>query len=763
MPITSIAFMRDRRTGRGLGRCCVAATMLLAAAPAAAQRSPTATDWSAFDSARLSGMRYRMIGPARGGRVTTVTGVNQEPHTFYMGATGGGVWKTTDAGASWHNISDGAFATGSIGAMDVADSDPEHHLRRHRLGGDPQQRLHRQGDLQVDATPGEAGASSACATPARSARSSCTRPTPTSSTPPCVGNPFAELADARRLPHARRRRDLAARALPLRQHRRGGHRAPAGQPRRRLRVDVARRATPVDDHQRRRRGRHLQEHRRRRHLDEARRRPAHRRRRQERPRRLGGGAAARVRARRGEGRRRALSLRRRRRRAGRSSTRRPGSSRAPSTTTTSTPIPRTPTSSTSAPRASTSRPTAADLPHDAHAARRQPRHVDQPARRPHLHPVERRRRERHAQRRAHLEHAVEPADGRDLPGRRGRPVSRIACTARSRTTARSSSPACRVGAAGLDDPIQSWRQGPGCETGPIIPHRTNPDTVYGGCKGQFSRMSLRTGQEQQYWVGAQSLYGNANQDLLYRFQRVSPMEVSPHDSRTRLLRLAVRAPHARRGRHLGAHQPRPHRERSALPRDDLRRRRSRSTSPAKRCTPRSTPSANRRSTPGVIWAGANDGPIHVTRDNGKTLDERHAGRPAAGRPRAEHRAVAAPRRRRLRRRRALPARRLRAVHLQDRGLRAELDAAHRRHATASPPTRRRAWCARTPTAPACSTPAPSSACTSRSTTARTGARFQLNLPVTPVTDIARAPAGPRAVHAGTRVLDPRRPHARCTS
>ena len=40
---------------------------------------------------------------------------------------------------------------------------------------------------------------------------------------------------------------------------------------------------------------------------------------------------------------------------------------------------------------------------------------------------------------------------------------------------------------------------------------TNPDTVYGSCKGQFSRMSLRTGQEKQYWVGAQSLYGNPGQ------------------------------------------------------------------------------------------------------------------------------------------------------------------------------------------------------------------------------------------------------------
>ena len=68
--------------------------------------------------------QYRMIGPSRGGRVTTVTGVASRRSTFYMGATGGGVWKTTDYGRNWVNISDGYFQTASIGAIDVADSDP---------------------------------------------------------------------------------------------------------------------------------------------------------------------------------------------------------------------------------------------------------------------------------------------------------------------------------------------------------------------------------------------------------------------------------------------------------------------------------------------------------------------------------------------------------------------------------------------------------------------------------------------------------------
>ncbi|HEX7118782.1 MAG TPA: hypothetical protein VF212_08345 [Longimicrobiales bacterium] len=79
----------------------------------------------AFDPALFSGLEYRWIGPSRGGRVTAVEGVRQQPNVFYFGATGGGVWKSDDYGANWRNISDGYFATGSIGAIEVADSDPD--------------------------------------------------------------------------------------------------------------------------------------------------------------------------------------------------------------------------------------------------------------------------------------------------------------------------------------------------------------------------------------------------------------------------------------------------------------------------------------------------------------------------------------------------------------------------------------------------------------------------------------------------------------
>lgn len=69
-------------------------------------------------------VKYRNIGPFRGGRSVCATGVPGDPLTYYMGTTGGGVWKTTDAGQHWKNISDGYFGTGSVGAVAVSDSDP---------------------------------------------------------------------------------------------------------------------------------------------------------------------------------------------------------------------------------------------------------------------------------------------------------------------------------------------------------------------------------------------------------------------------------------------------------------------------------------------------------------------------------------------------------------------------------------------------------------------------------------------------------------
>lgn len=79
----------------------------------------------AVDPALLQGLRYRMIGPHRGGRVTAVAGVPSERGTFYMGGSGGGVWKSIDYGEVWENLSDGYFASASIGAIAVSESQPQ--------------------------------------------------------------------------------------------------------------------------------------------------------------------------------------------------------------------------------------------------------------------------------------------------------------------------------------------------------------------------------------------------------------------------------------------------------------------------------------------------------------------------------------------------------------------------------------------------------------------------------------------------------------
>ncbi len=71
-----------------------------------------------------SGLKWRSIGPFRGGRCLTVSGVRGKPTLYYMGATGGGIWKTDDAGSTWFPISDTAFHSASVGALAIAPSDP---------------------------------------------------------------------------------------------------------------------------------------------------------------------------------------------------------------------------------------------------------------------------------------------------------------------------------------------------------------------------------------------------------------------------------------------------------------------------------------------------------------------------------------------------------------------------------------------------------------------------------------------------------------
>lgn len=75
------------------------------------------------DEAQFKALKFRNIGPFRGGRSVASSGVVSDPMTYYMGSTGGGVWKTLDGGIKWKNISDGFFKTGTVGSITVSESD----------------------------------------------------------------------------------------------------------------------------------------------------------------------------------------------------------------------------------------------------------------------------------------------------------------------------------------------------------------------------------------------------------------------------------------------------------------------------------------------------------------------------------------------------------------------------------------------------------------------------------------------------------------
>ena len=102
----------------------IAATSLLSVASSViAAQQPVAYP-ADVNADFLQGLRWRSIGPPRGGRVPAVAGDPKNPLVFYMGTEGGGVWKTYDAGRYWQNVSDPYFKTASIGAMAVAPSNP---------------------------------------------------------------------------------------------------------------------------------------------------------------------------------------------------------------------------------------------------------------------------------------------------------------------------------------------------------------------------------------------------------------------------------------------------------------------------------------------------------------------------------------------------------------------------------------------------------------------------------------------------------------
>lgn len=176
----------------------------------------------------------------------------------------------------------------------------------------------------------------------------------------------------------------------------------------------------------------------------------------------------------------------------------------------------------------------------------------------------------------------------------------------------------------------NWEAVGGCETGPVVPKPGDPTIVYANCKGRFGRYNQETGQEKQYYVGFANLYGVNPSELTYRFQRVVPIEVSPHDPST--------VYHGSQFVHkttdegvtweqispdLTAFRP----ERQVVSGGPITRDITGEEHYSVLYAIEESPVQA-----GVIWTGANDGPIHVTRDGGETwTDVTPPGMPPEGR------------------------------------------------------------------------------------------------------------------------------------
>ena len=169
----------------------------------------------------------------------------------------------------------------------------------------------------------------------------------------------------------------------------------------------------------------------------------------------------------------------------------------------------------------------------------------------------------------------------------------------------------------------------GCETGPAVPKPGNHNIVYSNCKGRFGTFDKRTGTERGYYVGAANMYGHNPRDLRYRFQRVSPIHVSPHNPD--VVYHASQFVHRTTDDGVTWETISP--DLTAFEAD----KQVISGSPITRDITGeefySTIYSLRESpvTSGVIWAGSNDGPVHVTRDNGESWEDVTPRMPAGGR------------------------------------------------------------------------------------------------------------------------------------
>ena len=168
---------------------------------------------------------------------------------------------------------------------------------------------------------------------------------------------------------------------------------------------------------------------------------------------------------------------------------------------------------------------------------------------------------------------------------------------------------------GPDDPRQLWVPLPGCESGQVRPIPSG-QIVYGDCKGEFGRMNMATGQEQEYWINPQQRYGKNPKDMMYRFVRQSPIEIDAHNPNivyhgSQYVHKTVDG-----GVHWTKFSPdvtANGAEGHVTSGEPITRDMTGEEVYAALYSMRSS-----RLEPGVFWTGSNDGPVWMTRDNGKT-------------------------------------------------------------------------------------------------------------------------------------------------
>ncbi len=168
---------------------------------------------------------------------------------------------------------------------------------------------------------------------------------------------------------------------------------------------------------------------------------------------------------------------------------------------------------------------------------------------------------------------------------------------------------------GPDDPRQLWVPLPGCESGQVRPIPSGK-IVYGDCKGEFGRMNMATGQEQEYWINPQQRYGKNPKEMMYRFVRQSPIEIDAHNPNI----VYHGSQYVHKTMDGGVHWTKfspdvtangP--EGQVTSGEPITRDMTGEEVYAALYSMRSS-----RLEPGVFWTGSNDGPVWMTRDNGKT-------------------------------------------------------------------------------------------------------------------------------------------------